>query len=423
MVLIYQRNLFQWPCFLPNTYSIRIAIQNCCIAIYCNTVMVHNTQPYKALVAPQLEFAVAVWQIGNGVCLEKIQRKGSAMCLGIPGTAGLEAVEVEAGVKPLELRWEELAIRQAGRIGDDECIKISWDSFLDQEETEQKISPFGKMNTQVVDMLSNTGLTLNGLEKEFNYLDSLQFSKQRPEYWQGLGSSKSRKGEQEKLSREIIGGFIDKCDVGKAVVFADGSCLGNPGPWRAGACVFPPGSSEPVMLKQPVSSTGSILLRELAGIKMALQYTVRCKTRGEEISKVHIFSDSQSTVVQLTLGCEANSHRTTVQEETREIRKLEEKKVTVELSWLPGHADIKGNEHADKIAKEVAQEAKEVEQLPAVISLVMWNQLQRSQERKSGKTCGTSQIRAEICICLDQKWIIKSTIHMSLLQGKEFYLS
>ena len=46
-------------------------------------------------------------QIGNCSPLEKIQRKGLAMCLGVPGTAGLEALEVEAGVKPLELRKEE----------------------------------------------------------------------------------------------------------------------------------------------------------------------------------------------------------------------------------------------------------------------------------------------------------------------------
>ena len=329
-------------------------------------------QLYKALVAPQLEYAAAVWQIGNCDCLEKIQRKGLAMCLGVPMTASAAAVEVEAGVKPLELRREELAIRQAGRImmkGDEECIKVSWDSFKDQEGTEQKISPFGKMNIQVADMLSNTGVTLNGLEKEFNYLESLQPSKQRPEYWNGLGSSKSRTGEQEKLSREIIGGLIDQCDAGTAVAFTDGSCLGNPGPCGAGACVFPPGAVEPVMLKQPVTNRGSILLGEMVAIKMAPQYIVRCKARGEGISKVHIFSDSQSAVGQLTLGWEANSHKTTAQEVIREKKKLEEKEVTVEVSWSPGHADIKGNDYADKLAKEAAQEAKDSEQLSAVISL------------------------------------------------------
>ena len=64
-------------------------------------------QLYTALVIPQLEY-------------------GLALCLGIPGTAGLETLEVETGVTPLELRIEELAVRQAAKIitnEDDSCIK------------------------------------------------------------------------------------------------------------------------------------------------------------------------------------------------------------------------------------------------------------------------------------------------------------
>ena len=40
---------------------------------------------------------------------------------------------------------------------------------MDQEQTEQKISPFGKIDIQVANMLSNTRMTLNGLEKDFNF--------------------------------------------------------------------------------------------------------------------------------------------------------------------------------------------------------------------------------------------------------------
>ena len=64
-------------------------------------------QLYRALVLPQLEYAAPVLQIGNCSCLEKVQRKGLAMCFGVPGTEGVEALEVEAGVKPLELRRAE----------------------------------------------------------------------------------------------------------------------------------------------------------------------------------------------------------------------------------------------------------------------------------------------------------------------------
>ena len=94
------------------------------------------------------------------------------MCLGIPGTTGLEALEVEAGVKPLELRREELAVSQAAEImtkEDDSCIKTDWDRFVDKGVAEPKISPFGKMNIQMADMISITGLSLHCLEKEFTF--------------------------------------------------------------------------------------------------------------------------------------------------------------------------------------------------------------------------------------------------------------
>ena len=91
-------------------------------------------------------------------------------------------------------------------------------------------------------------------------------------------------------------------DDGTAVVFTDGSCLGNPGPYGAGACIFPQGASEPVMLKQPVSSTGPILLGQKETIKSVLHYISLCKVqKNSPFPRIHNFSDSQSAFEQLTL--------------------------------------------------------------------------------------------------------------------------
>ena len=78
-------------------------------------------------------------------------------------------------------------------------IKISWDNFIENDQTEKKISPFGKMNVQIADMSTNTYISLHSLEKEFNFLESLQPTKKSPEYRHNLGSSKSRNAQQEKL--------------------------------------------------------------------------------------------------------------------------------------------------------------------------------------------------------------------------------
>ena len=81
------------------------------------------------------------------------------MCLGVPGTASLEALEVEAGIKPLDIRREELSVRQAVRImikADEDHIKVSWDVFQERDGTEHRISPFKKMNVRVADILHLT---------------------------------------------------------------------------------------------------------------------------------------------------------------------------------------------------------------------------------------------------------------------------
>ena len=98
---------------------------------------------------------------------------------------------------------------------------------------------------------------------------------------------------------------------------------------------------------------------------MALQYLSRCKVqRNSDFQRIHIFSDSQSAVGQLTLGWGAKSHKNTTKEVKSEISKLHDCNVEEELSWTPGHANKKGNEYADQLA----QEAKDAEDLRAVTS-------------------------------------------------------
>ena len=55
-------------------------------------------QLYKALITQQLEYAAAICQVGDCGAPEKVQRKGLAICLGVPGTACVETLTVEAMV-------------------------------------------------------------------------------------------------------------------------------------------------------------------------------------------------------------------------------------------------------------------------------------------------------------------------------------
>ena len=45
-----------------------------------------------------------------------IQRKGLSICLGLPSTSGREAMEVEGNILPVDLRIEEIAVREIAKI-------------------------------------------------------------------------------------------------------------------------------------------------------------------------------------------------------------------------------------------------------------------------------------------------------------------
>ena len=137
----------------------------------------------------------------------------------------------------LHIRRQELSIREGAKIiskSDEILIKKSWLNCKDEIESEKFLSPFGKLQLQLEDMSSETGITTFNIEPELSFEDSLQPSKKRPEYWDRLGSSKSRTEEQQNESRSIIQGLLDNCSPTSIIAFADGSCQPNPGP-----CVGP----------------------------------------------------------------------------------------------------------------------------------------------------------------------------------------
>ena len=321
---------------------------------------------YKCIVVPQLEYAAAIWQSGKCEILDRVQRRGLALCLGVPATASLEALQVEAGVLPLDLRREELAVREFRKIcakRDIQPIKMALRDWGEarEETTERYISPLGKMAIQMADMCSYADISCNCIEPEPDYVDSLQPTLKRPDYWNNLGSSKNRTKTQEEESRRLIEEQINNSETDTVFIFTDGSHRENPGPCGAGACVYLQGQEECVELKKPVSKLASILLGELVAIEIALAF-IQCETKKKRLARVKIFSDSQSAVGLLTLGWTPSSYKGTIDQIKNQIDSLKRKGIEIEIAWTPGHADIAGNEIADKLAKEAAKEAESTDE-------------------------------------------------------------
>jgi hypothetical protein len=257
------------------------------------------------MVCSIFNYASSVWQIGNTNSLEKInkvQRKGLALCLDlhVPTQLSLESIEVVSSTLPVDLRREEIAIRQLGKINSYKNtipIKRKLEVWKEIEEPERHISPLGKMYQQAEDMKTTENINANCIEPQYEY-QGLVSTIHPPDHWRNLGNSKSRTKQQEEAGKRIIHDLLNNQPSNSAVAFTDGSCSGNPGPCGSGAIIFH--KEEEIELKRAVSNRGSILLAEIIAIKIVFDFFINSKD--QELHNFTIFSDSQSALGILTLN-------------------------------------------------------------------------------------------------------------------------
>ncbi|VDI77868.1 Hypothetical predicted protein [Mytilus galloprovincialis] len=196
-----------------------------------------------------------------------------------------------------------------------------------------------------------TDISVDDIEPEYQF-QGLQASKSPPEYWRTLGSSKNRTKEQEITGKNLILNKLNTVSPSTVVAFTDSSCQSNPGPSGAGAIVI--FNNKEIELKQPVSKRGSILLAKLVAIKLVLDYVSRIENK-TLIEELKIFSDSQSAIGILTLNLKIENHRSTSHEIISLIKSIQKHHgIKINFDCTPGHADVRGNEIADKLTKEAA---------------------------------------------------------------------
>ena len=139
--------------------------------------------------------------------------------------------------------------------------------------------------------------------------------------------------------------------------FTDGSSLGNPGPSGAGAiCDY---QDQRIYSQAKALGTSTNNVAELEGLLMALTHAISwCRGHKRPSSSkppppVHIFCDNRYALGVADGKWNAKAHRplvTQIQSTLASLRLL----TTVLLLWVPGHADVEGNEVADRLAKDAA---------------------------------------------------------------------
>ena len=85
-------------------------------------------------------------------------------------------------------------------------------------------------------------------------------------------------------------------------------------------------------------------------------------------SSLQIFSDSQSAVGILTLNWASTNFTVLISQIKSLLNQLQSTAFEVSIHWTPGHATIAGNEIADRLAKDAAQQASKMPMDTSVVT-------------------------------------------------------
>lgn len=126
------------------------------------------------------------------------------------------------------------------------------------------------------------------------------------------------------------------------VVYADGACLGNPGPGGWGVVIVEPESERHDLSGGPYPGT--------TNNRMEITAVIEALKDLEQGAEVIVRSDSEYVVKTMTLGWKRNANRELWSDLDREVAR---RKVTFE--WVAGHAGNHWNERADELARAAAK--------------------------------------------------------------------
>ena len=91
-------------------------------------------------------------------------------------------------------------------------------------------------------------------------------------------------------------------------------------------------------------------------------------TNSQQIDReeIRIFCDSQTAVGMLTLNWTSNHYQDVIKRIKEAMSTLKSRRWKIEIVWTLRHSEIEGNEVVDRLAKDAAVEAKDLEEETSV---------------------------------------------------------
>ncbi|KAL5005834.1 hypothetical protein ScPMuIL_016992, partial [Solemya velum] len=318
---------------------------------------------YRSLIRSRLDYGCQIYGSASSSVINKlstIQATGLRICLGAPRTTSTEALQVEAGELPLDLRREQLSAQcymRSYALPDyhplTEESSTAWLFFSPVAFADGFRNP--PFVVRAHDTLRDLPLRIIDVENTLP-ISFPPWHIDPPEVDIKLQSS-CQKSKNPSVAKAIANEYIYRNCRHSLAIYTDGSKIPN---GETGAAFVVPELKVNKGFRLPVHA--SVFTCELVAILLALFWVDDFRPL-----RATIFTDSLSCLQAFTY---ANRYsRKIVFEILQMVTILYRSGVNINFVWIPSHVGILGNEMADRAAKAALHSRLSVE-LPYTISEV-----------------------------------------------------
>nr|XP_036581842.1 zinc knuckle [Colletotrichum truncatum]KAF6790285.1 zinc knuckle [Colletotrichum truncatum] len=298
---------------------------------------------YQGVAIPQMMYACSAWSNsgwrGKGYTdrtlnrLKRLQaRAARAMCGAFRATSA-PALDVEMNLLPMEQRIWKHNIDTINRLGPPEQgCESTQNRRKRRRKKKQRLSP---RHTIEQELHNKQGSNTRPSEQIPPFIT--------PPWWQGpriyIADTAETAAKEHQTSLDIENEALH--------IYTDGSGING----HIGAAAVCHTTRQTRSSYMGDDATSTVYAGELRGIILALEIAEEDKRKGNNRSKILIYTDNQAAIRSSAKpkGKSGSYLLKTIADKTQ---KLQEHGLKTEIRWVPAHTGIQGNEDADIAAKE-----------------------------------------------------------------------
>ena len=316
---------------------------------------------YRSLVRPHLEYAIPAWAMlteKQVVSLERVQSRGLKRVMGVFDGTGSNAIEVVANIVPFRLRIVELCNKEwVKTMGLPDSHSLKGMAVEGYSYDGKSGTPLGYLNYVSRDIKTKLESGNFLIEQRASLESSVICDQIKPSersIFEGkMGNSKNRTDDQARLACDQFSSFLESVGPDVVLAFTDGSvagegCFGRGG---YGVVIY---SKEKGVISETCGSVGEMtdnVACEVEGILSALHLVSGMSLEDSSVKKFYVLTDCRSALDVVVNQSDIRRNLKELRRLWRMAGEMKSRAVEFEIIWIPGHAGIKLNDEADRLAK------------------------------------------------------------------------